>query len=92
MYIRADHLSQGQTNGFPTYRMKWQGVGSVHRRFSGCMKNIRAKPFKKGEDEFLSLELYTAGAAGPAHRNASRPELSAAMDVEHPARGEERGR
>ena len=59
-YIRADHLSQGQINGFPTYRMKWQGMGSVHRRFSGCMKNIRAEPFAKGEKEFLALELYTA--------------------------------
>ena len=59
-YIRADHLSQGQTNGFPLYRMKWQGVGSTHRRFSGCMKNIRATPFAKGEDEFLALELYTS--------------------------------
>lgn len=59
-YIRADHLSQGQTNGFPTYRLKWQGVGSVHRRFKGCMKNIRAKPFNVGEEEFLSLELYTS--------------------------------
>jgi len=57
-YIRADHLSQGQTNGFPTYRFKWQGVGSLHRRFSGCMKNIRAEPFSKGGDEFLALELY----------------------------------
>lgn len=58
MYIRADHLSQGQTNGFPTYRFKWSGVGSLHRRFSGCMKNIRAEPFKKGSEEFLALELY----------------------------------
>ncbi len=57
-YIRADHLSQGQTNGFPTYRFKWQGVGSLHRRFSGCMKNIRAEPFSKGGEEFLALELY----------------------------------
>ena len=59
-YIRADHLSQGQINGFPTYRMKWQGVGSTHRRFKGCMKNIRAEPFKVGKDDFLALELYTS--------------------------------
>jgi len=58
MNIRADHLSQGQSNGFPTYRFKWQGVGSLHRRFSGCMKNIRAEPFSKGSEEFLALELY----------------------------------
>jgi sulfur-oxidizing protein SoxA len=59
-YIRADHLSQGQSNGFPLYRLKWQKSGSIHRRFKGCMKNIRAKPYKAGSDEFLALELYVA--------------------------------
>ena len=58
--IRADHLSQGQTNGFPVYRLKWQGLGSIHRRFKGCMDNIRAKPYKRGSDEFIALELYVA--------------------------------
>ena len=56
--IRADHLSQGNINGFPTYRFKWQGLGSLHRRFSGCMKNIRATPYKRGSDEFVALEAY----------------------------------
>lgn len=59
-YIRADHLSQGQSNGFPTYRLKWQKLGSLHRRFKGCMKNIRATPYKVGSDEFVALELYLA--------------------------------
>ena len=58
--IRADHLSQGNINGFPTYRSKWQKLGSIHRRFKGCMKNIRAKPYKVGGDEFVALELYVA--------------------------------
>lgn len=58
--IRADHLSQGMINGFPTYRFKWSKVGSLHRRFSGCMKNIRAEPFKRGSDEFVALEAYLA--------------------------------
>ena len=58
--IRADHLSQGHINGFPTYRFKWQGIGSLHRRFSGCMKNIRADPYKRGSDEFVALEAYLA--------------------------------
>lgn len=57
-FIRADHLSQGHSNGFPTYRLKWQKLGSLHRRFSGCMKNIRAKPYKRGSDEFVALEIY----------------------------------
>ena len=58
--IRADHLSQGQINGFPTYRLKWGGLGSSHRRFKGCMENIRAVPYKRGSDEFVALELYLA--------------------------------
>lgn len=58
--IRADHLSQGMVNGFPTYRFKWQKIGSMHRRFEGCMTNIRATPFKPGGDEFVALELYVA--------------------------------
>jgi len=58
--IRADHLSQGQINGFPVYRLKWQGMGSIHRRFKGCMDNIRATPYKRGSDEFTALELYLA--------------------------------
>lgn len=60
MMIRADHLSQGQINGFPTYRLKWQKLGSVHRRFKGCMDNIRATPYAVGSDEFVALELYVA--------------------------------
>jgi len=59
-YIRADFLSQGQSNGFPTYRLKWQKVGSLHRRFKGCMKNIRAVPYKVGSDEFVAMEIYLA--------------------------------
>ena len=58
--IRADHLSQGQTNGFPLYRLKWQKLGSIHRRFKGCMQNIRAEPYKVGGEEFTALELYVA--------------------------------
>ena len=58
--IRADMLSQGQINGFPTYRLKWQKLGSVHRRFKGCMSNIRATPYGVGSDEFVALELYVA--------------------------------
>lgn len=58
--IRADHLSQGQINGFPTYRLKNAKMNTTHARFKGCMKNIRAQPFKDGGDEFKALELYVA--------------------------------
>lgn len=58
--IRADKLSQGQINGFPTYRLKNAKLNSAHGRFKGCMSNVRAKPFKEGSDEFKALELYVA--------------------------------
>ncbi|MCB2099558.1 MAG: sulfur oxidation c-type cytochrome SoxA [Rhodobacterales bacterium] len=58
--IRAETLSQGQTNGFPTYRLKWQKLGSLHRRFRGCNNNIRAEPYAYGSDEYLALETYLA--------------------------------
>ncbi len=63
-YIRADRLSQGHTNGFPTYRLKWQKLGSLHRRFSGCMKQVRAVPYKRGSEEFVALEAYLASRGG----------------------------
>ena len=58
--IRADRLSQGQINGFPVYRLKNAKLNSVHGRFKGCMKNIRATPYKPGSEEFKALELYVA--------------------------------
>jgi sulfur-oxidizing protein SoxA len=56
--IRANRLSEGMSNGFPTYRLKWQKPGSLHRRFRGCNKQVRAKPFKYGSDEYVNLEVY----------------------------------
>lgn len=56
--IRANKLSQGMPNGFPTYRLKWQKVGSLHRRFKGCNKQVRATPYKQGSDEYTNLELF----------------------------------
>ncbi len=56
--IRADYLSQGKINGFPVYRLKNAKLNSTHGRFKGCMKNIRATPYKEGSDEFKALELY----------------------------------
>ncbi len=58
--IRANLLSQGQSNGFPVYRFKWQKVGSIHRRFRGCNKQVRSTPFEYGSDEYVNLELYLA--------------------------------
>jgi len=58
--IRADHLSQGQINGFPVYRLKNAKLNSVHARFKGCVRDTRAETYKPGSDAFVALELYVA--------------------------------
>ena len=73
--IRMNTLSQGQSNGFPTYRLKWQKPGTLHRRFKGCNDQVRATPFKRGSDEYVNLELYLSARGNglevetPAVRN-----------------------
>mgnify|MGYP000125562620 CR=1 FL=1 len=73
--IRADHLSQGQTNGFPVYRLKNTKLNSVHSRFKGCVRDTRAETYADGSPEFVALELYVASRGnglsveGPSVRN-----------------------
>jgi len=58
--IRADLLSPalGHTTHFPVYRSKWGGMGTLHRRFAGCNKQVRAKPFKAQSEEYRNLEYF----------------------------------
>lgn len=73
--IRADHLSQGQINGFPVYRLKNTKLNAVHARFKGCVRDTRAETYKPGSPEFIALELYVASRGnglsveGPSIRN-----------------------
>jgi len=73
--IRADHLSQGQINGFPVYRLKNTKLNAVHARFKGCVRDTRAETFSPGSPEFVALELYVASRGnglsveGPSIRN-----------------------
>ena len=73
--IRADHLSQGQTNAFPAYRLKDAALVPIHKRFAGCVRDTRAETYKPGSPEFVALELYVASRGnglsveGPSVRN-----------------------
>jgi len=73
--IRADHLSQGMINGFPTYRLKNARLNGVHSRFRGCVRDTRAETYSVGSPEFIALELYVMsrsnglGIEGPSVRN-----------------------
>jgi sulfur-oxidizing protein SoxA len=58
--VRADTLSPalGHPTHFPVYRLKWSGLGTLHRRYGGCNKQVRALPFKSQSDEYKALEYF----------------------------------
>ncbi len=58
--VRADLLSPalGQASGFPVYRSKWGGMGTLHRRYGGCNKQVRSKPYKPQGPEYTALEYF----------------------------------
>ena len=61
--LRGDTLSQGQPVGYPAYRLVWQNLGSLHRRFRSCNIGVRAEPFEYGSPEYVALEFYLAWRA-----------------------------
>jgi sulfur-oxidizing protein SoxA len=55
--VRTEILSPtlGHVTGWPVYRSKWGTVGTLHRRFSGCNNNIRAKALTAQGEEYLYI-------------------------------------
>ncbi len=62
--LRGDTISQGHPNAFPAYRLEWQALGSLHRRFHDCDVGVRAEPKAPGSQTYIALELYLAARAG----------------------------
>ncbi len=58
--LRADITSPalGHPTGFPVYRAKWGEMGTLHRRYAGCNKNIRAKPLPAQGRAYRNLEYF----------------------------------
>ena len=59
-YVRADHLSAGlgHPTHFPVYRSKLGRMLSLHGRFYGCVRDVRARPFEEQSPEFRNLEYF----------------------------------
>jgi L-cysteine S-thiosulfotransferase len=62
--LRGDTISQGQTHGWPAYRLEWQSAGSLHRRLRACSLGVRADILDYGSPEYVALELYLAWRGG----------------------------
>ncbi len=51
-------IPQGQPNGYPLYRLEWQGMGSLDRRLRNCLAGVRAEPLPSGSPEMAALQFY----------------------------------
>jgi len=58
--IRGNELSPavGQAANFPVYRSKWGEIGTIQRRYIGCMRNIGAVPLKEQSEAMNNLEYF----------------------------------
>lgn len=68
-------IPQAHPTGYPLYRLEWQGLGSLQRRFRGCMAGVRAEPYEYGAAEWVDLELFLMSRARglPVETPAVRP-------------------
>jgi len=62
--LGPETVSQGHGNPYPAYRLEWQAMGSLHRRFRSCLSGVRASLLPFGATELLELELYLAWRSG----------------------------
>jgi L-cysteine S-thiosulfotransferase len=56
-------IPEAHPNGYPIYRLEWQGVGSLQRRLRNCMSGVRAEGFAYGSKELIEIELYLVNRA-----------------------------
>ena len=70
-YVRADRLgpSLGHPTHFPVYRSKLGGMISLHQRFYGCVRDVRAKPFALQSVEYRNLEFFLSYMANGLELN-----------------------
>jgi len=70
-----DRLTEGQTNGFPTYRLRWGSLGSAQRQIRWCNELVGAEPLAYGVADMLNLAFYVRwrGRGIPVETPAVRP-------------------
>ena len=61
--LGPETISQGHGTAYPAYRLEWQTMGSLQRRFRSCLSGVRAEMLPYGAPEYLDLELYLAWRA-----------------------------
>jgi sulfur-oxidizing protein SoxA len=73
--LRGALISQGHSNGFPSFQTEAKRFIPLHTRFDACFGLMRAEPFAAGSADYIALELYLAwrGNGLPIETPAVRP-------------------
>lgn len=61
--LLAAKIPEAHPTGYPQYRLQWETMGSLHRRFGNCLSGVRAKVPSAGAPSLIALELYLNGRA-----------------------------
>jgi sulfur-oxidizing protein SoxA len=56
--LAGNAIPQAHPTGYPIYRLEWQSLGSLARRFRNCLTGMRAELYPPGAPELVELELY----------------------------------
>jgi len=56
--LAAALIPQAHPTGYPQYRLQWETMGSLHRRFRNCMTGVRASTFEPGSRPLIALEAF----------------------------------
>ncbi|WP_246849646.1 sulfur oxidation c-type cytochrome SoxA [Rubellimicrobium arenae] len=62
-HLAAATIPEAHPTGYPQYRLQWEEMGGLHRRFGNCMAGVRAEPFASGSPEYIALELFLMSRA-----------------------------
>ena len=56
--LAGNAITQAHPNGYPLYRLEWQGLGSLSRRLRNCLIGTRAQAYDYNDVEAVNLELF----------------------------------
>lgn len=58
--LGPETISEGQPNGYPAYRLRWQTLGSLERRLRACFSGVHAEMPAYGDELLGQLQAYLA--------------------------------
>ena len=54
------HQTLGEATGWPTHRLKWNNLGTLHRRIAACHRDQGGKSLKAQSETYRNTEYFMA--------------------------------